>query len=165
MLKCTDWNICNILQFSYSVNIHFKQPYWNGTIWKPYFMCQRGDLPEYWVFCWIDVPKHPGFFYGCFLHQKEFCSGWKIMFPKEKGPLNSPVEVDACWSGLHFHGRTTTEAAAFGKPSGFSPIAEKNVNLKVYNWVLQTILYVVLMKITCLLHESRPVDIQKEKWS
>lgn len=27
MLTCTDWNMCNILQFSHSVNIHFKQPY------------------------------------------------------------------------------------------------------------------------------------------
>jgi len=24
MLKCIDWNICNILQFSHSVNVHFK---------------------------------------------------------------------------------------------------------------------------------------------
>lgn len=83
---------------------------------------------------------------AAFLHRKEHCSGWKIMLLEEKGHLKSPVDLDVCWSGPRFHGRPMPGAAAFSKPSGFSPIAVKHVNLKIYNWVLQIILYVVLMK-------------------
>lgn len=92
MLKCTDWNMCNILQFSHSVNVHFKQPYWNGTIWKPYFMCQRGDVPEHWLFSWTDLPKHPDFSYGWLFAPK------RIQFWMEMDPW-IPLEVDLCWRG------------------------------------------------------------------
>lgn len=157
MLKCTDWNMCNILQFSHSVNIHFKQPYWNGTIWKPYFMCQRGDLPEYWLFFWTDVPTHPDFSYGWLFASK------RILFWMEMDP-SIPLEVELCWRGLHFMGELLQELQLL-PDIWFCPIAGEHVNLKLSNWVFLGTLYVVLMKITCLLHESRPVEIQQEKWS
>lgn len=114
LLKCTDWNMCNILQFSHSVNIHFKQPYWNGTIWKPYFMCQRGDVPEYWLFSWTDVPTHPDFSYGWLFTSK------RILFWMEMDPW-IPLEVELCWRGLHFMGELLQELQLLPDP-GSAPL-------------------------------------------
>lgn len=127
------------------MNIHFKQPYWNGTIWKPCFMCQRGDLPEHWVFSWTDVPKHLHFFCGCFLHQKEFHSGWKIRFWRKRDPVNLPWKSAPAAENCDFLGEL--QELQLAANVGVQPCCRETCEPKTL-WVLQIISYVVLMEVS-----------------
>lgn len=60
-----------------------------------------------------------------FLHQKEFCSGWKWT-------LKPLWELELCWRGLHFMGELLQELQLLPH-TWFCPVAGGHVNLKFYN--------------------------------
>lgn len=99
------WNMCNILQLSHSVNIHFKKPCWNGTFGNDTVICQKRrsvwilNRPLYWC------SQIPGFLPRLpFCITNGFCLGCCLTNGKWTGSKNFPVAMGTCWSGLHFSG-------------------------------------------------------------
>lgn len=97
--------MCNILQLSHSVNIHFKKPCWNGTIWKRYCHVpeKRRSVrilthPQHWC------SEIPGFLLRLvFCITNGFCLGCWLSNGKWTGSKSIYVEMGTLWSGLLFY--------------------------------------------------------------